>query len=625
MLLIGNLAQVGWFLNGYAAEQMRKGRYEWAFWDATRIVPGTINEFPFFTFLFADLHAHMLVMPLSLAALGLALAWMRQGTVRHWWIIGWLGLVAGAIRATNTWDYPTFVGLAGIMLALASGRHWRRAGWGWPATGLAAIVVGVAPALIGNLLFAPFIANFVTESSGIAFWQGPGFSLLEAIINAERTTAGQLFTISGHWVVLWLLGIGLWAWRRRETLLIVIGPLAFWVLALIFDLVAVLPLLVMLVITAWVLWRIRNQAIRFVVPVLWTLAGIGLWAMVEVVVVRGDVGRMNTVFKFGLHSWMLLALAAAAAMPWGWAATRLLAPRWCWLLRAIGGLVLAAGLVYPLTAIPARIADRWNPDAPRTLDGAAFLSSINAAQHGPAYSLDEDAAAIDWLRRNARGTPIILEAHQPSYQWASRIATFTGLPTLLGWEWHQIQQRSAVNATPVINYRQQIIATIYNTPDPDIALAALGRYGVEYVYVGGVERQLYSAEGLAKFQTLVERGALERVFQTGESVLYRVRTPGQPQMLTNDLPIRPPTMRTTPALELTQPVQQLPAVGHLGRNTVLSEQQWLALIAWLGIWYLIAGLGILPAYAALGHHGLVWARPIGLIMLGLRHLATDQS
>ncbi len=616
MLLIGNLAQVGWFLNGYAAEQMRKGRYEWAFWDATRIVPGTINEFPFFTFLFADLHAHMLVMPLSLAALGLALAWMRQGTVRHWWIIGWLGLVAGAIRATNTWDYPTFVGLAGIMLALASGRHWRRAGWGWPATGLAAIVVGVAPALIGNLLFAPFIANFVTESSGIAFWQGPGFSLLEAIINAERTTAGQLFTIGGHWVVLWLLGIGLWAWRRRETLLIVIGPLAFWVLALIFDLVAVLPLLVMLVITAWVLWRIRNQAIGFVVPVLWTLAGIGLWAMVEVVVVRGDVGRMNTVFKFGLHSWMLLALAAAAAMPWGWAATRLLAPRWCWLLRAIGGLVLAAGLVYPLTAIPARIADRWNPDAPRTLDGAAFLSSINAAQHGPAYSLDEDAAAIDWLRRNARGTPIILEAHQPSYQWAGRIATFTGLPTLLGWEWHQIQQRSAVNATPVINYRQQIIATIYNTPDPDIALAALGRYGVEYVYVGGVERQLYSAEGLAKFQTLVERGALERVFQTGESVLYRVRTPGQPQMLTNDLPIRPPTMRTTPALELTQPVQQLPAVGHLGWNTVLSEQQWLALIAWLGIWYLIAGLGILPAYAALGHHGLVWARPIGLIMLG---------
>jgi len=38
-------------------------RPEWAFWDATRLIgmdlkDSTITEFPFFTFLFADLHAH---------------------------------------------------------------------------------------------------------------------------------------------------------------------------------------------------------------------------------------------------------------------------------------------------------------------------------------------------------------------------------------------------------------------------------------------------------------------------------------------------------------------------------------------------------------------------------------
>ncbi|WP_298819187.1 DUF2298 domain-containing protein [Chloroflexus sp.] len=616
MLLIGNLAQAGWFVSGYAAEQVAKGRYEWAFWDATRIAPGTINEFPFFTFLFADLHAHMIVMPLSLAALGLALAWWRQGASGQWWIVAGLGVVAGAIRATNTWDYPVFVGLAGLMLALATGRRWRRAGHGWPATALVAASVGAAPALLGNLLFAPFIASFVTESSGIELWSGQGLTLLETVITAERTSTGQLLQIGGHWLAVWLAVIGVWLWRRGYNLLLVIGPVAILLVGWALDLPALIPLLALIAVAAWIIWQIRHHAATTLITSLFAFGGLGLWVLVEVVVVRGDVGRMNTVFKFGLHAWMLLALATAVVLPWLWMATQRLAVQGRWIVRLVVGGLLAAGLVYPITATPARIADRWDPTAPRSLDGMAFFTNITAARNGAAYSLDEDAAAIDWLRRNARGTPIILEAHQPSYQWAGRIATFTGMPTLLGWEWHQIQQRSAVQAGPVIGYRQQIIATIYNTPDPDTALSALRRYGVEYVYVGGVERQLYSAEGLAKFATLVGRGDLDLVFRQGESVLYRVREPGQPRMLTSDLPIRPPSARTIPALELMQPVNELPAVGRLGWNTLLGEQQWLAVIVWLLVWYLIAGLGALPAYAALGRWGLAWARPVGLIMLG---------
>ncbi len=614
-LIMGNLAQAGWFLNGYAAEQVTKGRLEWAFWDATRIVPGTINEFPFFTFLFGDLHAHMIVMPLSLAALGLALAWVRKGTARHWWLLGLLGLVAGAIRATNTWDYPTFVGLAGLMLALATGRRWRRAGSGWPATMLAALAVAVTPALIGNLLFWPFTASFTTESSGIDLWKGGGFTLLEMLLAAERTTTEHLAQIGGHWLAVWLTVIGLWAWRRGETLLTVIGPLAVLFIALALNLPAIVPLLALLIAAGWLLRSLALRPFMIILPALWALAGIGLWLLVEVVVVRGDIGRMNTVFKFGLHSWLLLALATAAVLPWIWSAMQRLAQQWRWALRIGLGLILTAGLVYPVTATPARIGDRWNPAAPRSLDGAAFLNTISEARNGAGYSLDEDAAAIEWLRRNARGTPIILEAHQPSYQWAGRIATFTGLPTILGWEWHQIQQRSAVNAEPVIRHRQQIISLIYNTPDPDNALAALRRYGVEYVYVGGVERQLYSAEGLAKFALMVERGELEVAFRQGNSVIYRLRAPGQPRMLTNDLPIRAPSTRTIPALELMQPVQELPATGRLGWNTLLNNQ-WLAVIGWLLIWYIIAALGLLPAYSALGARGLAWARLAGLIILG---------
>ena len=66
-----------------------------AFWLPEHI-PGDagsswhITEFPFFTFLFADLHAHMMVIPFTLLALGLGWPWWwacamaaRSG-LRHW-------------------------------------------------------------------------------------------------------------------------------------------------------------------------------------------------------------------------------------------------------------------------------------------------------------------------------------------------------------------------------------------------------------------------------------------------------------------------------------------------------------------------------------------------------------
>jgi len=107
VVLIGPLTQALWYLPGsatpaiegqlpecqasYAAQQQCSGRSEWAFWDATRLVgmdlqDSTITEFPFFTFLFADLHAHMIALPLALAALGLMVALVRRQTKDERWI-----------------------------------------------------------------------------------------------------------------------------------------------------------------------------------------------------------------------------------------------------------------------------------------------------------------------------------------------------------------------------------------------------------------------------------------------------------------------------------------------------------------------------------------------------------
>ena len=103
---------------------------DWWFWNASRVIPDTINEFPFFTFTYADLHAHMIALPITLLALTVVVSLCLcmhpvpqpgDGEPSPWAIplrelavIVLLGFVVGSLRATNTWDFPTYA-LAGLV------------------------------------------------------------------------------------------------------------------------------------------------------------------------------------------------------------------------------------------------------------------------------------------------------------------------------------------------------------------------------------------------------------------------------------------------------------------------------------------------------------------------------
>ena len=74
------------FLSGAVALLAGKAPLEfpndWWFWNASRVIPDTINEFPFFTFTYADLHAHMIALPLTLLALAAAVALVPKSSAR---------------------------------------------------------------------------------------------------------------------------------------------------------------------------------------------------------------------------------------------------------------------------------------------------------------------------------------------------------------------------------------------------------------------------------------------------------------------------------------------------------------------------------------------------------------
>ncbi len=664
-VLLGSLVQAVWFVNGYAANNA--GRPEWAFWDATRIIEGTVNEFPFFTFLFADLHAHMMVMPLSLAVVGVLVALVRVPRLPAPWapyllLLPLLGLLLGALRATNTWDYPTFGGLIVATLALlawwAARRAWQQLPAPAPARQREAVLlvarqVGVwlvqvaVVLLLGNVLFHPFVSHFATESSGVDLWiEGQASGTLMQVANAARSPLWSVVQIYGFWLLvlvgggalLWLRVPGVRGWQATGGAVVAGIALACGVIALLAStqptMSAPLLLLPLLIAAVGLLYVARRLAPRRLLPVLWGSTALALLVGVEYLVVRGDIGRMNTVFKFGLHSWLLFALAAAVTLPWAWRVCAALPPpsrvlSWVW--RATAAVLLLAGLVYPLTATPARIADRFMPDLPRTLDGTAYMPLVETSENGQVFRLADDAAAIAWLREHVDGRPVVLEAHLPAYRWGGRVAIHTGLPTLLGWEWHQIQQRTAAQSNEVIANRQDTIRTIYDTTDPLAARDLLHQYGIAYVYVGALERAVFTPDGITKFDLMEAGGYLAPVYQSGDGLttIYRVTDhgvtdhgvteAGASSIATADTPVVAPTHATIPALVLDVPVQELPIVADYAWNSAATANHVLAVLLWLLVWYGIALLGVPLAVLLFGgwhDGGWGWARLWGWLLLG---------
>jgi uncharacterized membrane protein len=249
---------------------------------------------------------------------------------------------------------------------------------------------------------------------------------------------------------------------------------------------AIAPLAVPLLLWATVLFFRRGQPVERRVVLTLAAAAIALTMLVEIVVAVGDISRMNTVFKFYLQVWEILSVICGAALAWLVADLARWVPGWrrAWIIGL--ALLVCGAALYPLVAAPAKVRDRWATEAPHTLNGMSYMPYATYADLGREVSLQEDYGAILWLQDHAQGSPVIVEANTPEYRWGSRFTVYTGLPGVLGWNWHQRQQR-AVGGDQVVVERALDINDFYLTRSVDEAVAFLDRYDVTYVVVGQLE------------------------------------------------------------------------------------------------------------------------------------------
>ncbi len=519
------------------------------YWNATRIIPpatgeaGPITEFPFFTFLYADLHAHMMDMPLVLLALawalGLAQAADRLKRRRPGWgwlaaraiptaVTSWLigGLVVGAVRATNTWDWPTVLGIGAVAVVYAA---WRGIGRGlrWLMAAGAGLVGLVA---LSMLSFLPYTQHFVPAFTEVMRWEG-GITPIWAYFAVHGLFLFLLLTVLGRefrdWTRNltdeWLELLEPWGGVIGLGVLTFVGAMA----ALLLMGVPVGPLVVLAMAPAGLLaLQPRLPAERRAVLMLFTL-GLALTLAVELVVFSGDISRMNTVFKFYMQVWLIFSAIGGAALVWAWDSVgrwRPL-PRQSWLV-ALMALLFAAAL-YPPTATRAKVADRFHAEQPPAgLDGMAYMLTAVHQDQGQVMPLEHDYGVIRWLQDNVDGSPVIMEANTyPTkiYGWGNRISIYTGLPSVVGWEWHTRQHRAGFEgATELVRQRANEVIAFYNTPDVQQAVDILRSYDVQYVIVGPLERAYHSPVGLDKFELMVRLDILEEVYRNDGAVIYRV-------------------------------------------------------------------------------------------------------
>jgi YYY domain-containing protein len=546
----------GFSMTVLEGRQLPIGPGQW-YWDASRVInfdpgeAGPISEFPFFTFLYADLHAHMIALPLTLFMLCLVLGWV---TAAPDWDLGgggsWqsvllkqlrakgplffvLAVAVGASRPVNTWDWPTYLAISGAAFVFAGVRREGRLTFDGV---LSAAVETVLLLVVSTLLFWPFSQTYAQAYSSVEAWQGSHTDLtpylivhglflfilasfmlhelwltVRAVLNMEDAPIVDIVAAAllGAVVLAIVLAVGL---RLKEI----------WIAPVAVPLIAAAAFLTLRpALPGAPLPTMRRAAMALV-----TLALI-LTLMVELIVLKGDVGRMNTVFKFYLQVWVLLGVTAGAAVVWLWPRLGGWLPvvRQAWI--GVLSVLIVCALLYPLTAAPAKIDDRWVKTAPQGLDGMAFIPAATYDDNGKTEILRYDYDALRWMQDNLPGSPVIAEAPTgPSgnpqlYHWAARVAIYTGNPTVIGWDWHQRQQRAALSDDPV-GRRTADMSQFYNTADAAQAMQVIARYGIRYIYVGPIERVFYTPDGLNKFDSMVADHLLRVVYQNDGAKLYEV-------------------------------------------------------------------------------------------------------
>ncbi|HEY9204368.1 MAG TPA: DUF2298 domain-containing protein [Candidatus Methanoperedens sp.] len=458
------------------------------YWGASRIIPYTINEFPYFSFIFGDLHAHVIAMPFVLLALMLILDFYLSKKIATISII-FLGLSIGSLFAFNSWDYFTYAAffvlaliLKYVQSRLQSGKIVEQIGF------LRSLGTGLIVLLAGFLMFFLFIYDFKSSS----------LNGIKPVV--ERTELINFLTIYNLFLFLIFsfLIINFPELKNKKEILVLLSlsSISLYFVPNFQTLSVFVPLAVLSAVDIYSFYK-NNDTNRLFTSAL-IVMGLGILVFCELFyfddLLGGSWERMNTVFKYYIQVWILWSMACAYAF------FDIYKKKYSMrnVVLAMLSILIVLNSIYLYTGTYAK-AERFSSSP--SLDGLAFMKKTNYGTYD----------AIYWINMNINNTPVMLEAPGESFKDTSFLSAYTGLPTVIGWVGHEIMWR---NNWKELSQRIDDVDKIYNTSDYYEASLLLKKYNVSYVSIGDKELKKYNPAGLRKFENtsnfeLAYRGGVE--------------------------------------------------------------------------------------------------------------------
>ena len=210
---------------------------------------------------------------------------------------------------------------------------------------------------------------------------------------------------------------------------------------------------------------------------LFGLCAVGLVILPEVIYVKDiytGYYRANTMFKLTYQAFILFGISMGyilvRALVFGKKTARRTA--------AVGLILLALTGGYIFTSCGSWFGNVFDASKRISTDASVFVDEDFASDFG----------AISWLNNTVKGQPVVLEAPGDSYSEYERVSVATGLPTVTGWYVHEWLWRNNKDA---LDARVKDIKTIYTSDDQETVRALIEKYNISYIYVGRLEREKY--------------------------------------------------------------------------------------------------------------------------------------
>ena len=466
----GNLHTIYLFTKGYPNESpvpfwnILSGFNPATYWypNATRFIPFTIHEFPSYSYVVADLHGHVFDIPFVLLTLAILFILftnkLRTDAACRVSTTVFIGFMTAINYMTNAWDGLIYILLTLIIIFFLLGVSVK-------------FFVNSAVLLISFVLFSlPFSMYFkpLVIISGIGVNCSPKFLVDLHKIGPFLFESGNC-QISAPWMLFILWGF-------------------FWISFIIFLIIKNKG--------------IKNIQVNNFVLILFSF-GIFLTVIPEFFYMKDIYPghfRANTMFKLGYQAFSLMGIASIITF---YLLKNIRKTIIYYLASIIYIIFLFFPSIYPYFSVPSYYGSL---NRKIQLDGQAWLKENNL----------EDNEIIDFLNKNEKEQPVILEAQGDSYTDYERISAFTGLPTVAGWWVHEWLWRGS---SEVVGKRIPEVVSLYESKDINKTLSLINKYKIKYVVISRLERQKYPNLNEVKWSKI---GKLIFKSSDGFGALYQV-------------------------------------------------------------------------------------------------------